>query len=293
AAVPAVQALAFPGFFAGPLSAADDTFRAAIFNYAGETAPLTAPADFLAFLGPALIALPVSLWHLRRPGGRPAWAILALGLLLFGPLAVMQMRWTSYVAILALPGYAWLLAGILARLDRRRPLSLLFLSSLGRTVAVLAFAVGFFLASRLVPGQGSQDPKCPLDGMARHLATEGSAEHGRLRILSYLTVASAILYRGPHEVIGTPYFRNREGGRDTLAFFGASDPERAREIVDRRRVDLVLACPADRESRLYRGDGAKPTLLDRLAAGTAPAWLRPIPLPADLAAWYRLYEVRR
>lgn len=50
-------------------------------------------------------------------------------------------------------------------------------------------------------------------------------------------------------------------------------------IAKARRIDLVLRCPADRESRIY-------------AAGfNAPTWLRPLELPRAVSEW-RLYRVQ-
>ena len=281
AAVPACQLWAYPAFLQGPLAGQDPAFAAAIFQYAGETVPLRSPADLALYLGPALLALPYGLWHLYAARGRWPWLVLTAGLMLYLPLAMLQFRWSPYVALLALPGYSAILTSCLQVLIRKRALANTFTAALAGTIVVVGFAVGFFLLSARLPGTPvnvAAPTKCPQDAMARHLAARFPAPQ---RILSYMTIGPAILYRSDHEVIATPYFRNARGGGDTLAFFRATDPNAALEIARRRQIDLVLTCPRDRESRIY-GPGS-----------ALPAWLQPLALPAELGRWYHLYRVRK
>lgn len=287
AAVPVLQFWAYPAFFLGPLAGQDAIFAAAIFQYAGEAAPLRTPGEMILHLGPALLALPFGIWRLRTPRAGWPWLVTTAGLVVYLPLAVLQLRWAPYVALLALPGYSAVLASCLKALAPKRGLPGIFAAALARTVVVLGFAFGFFLLSgRLagapgVPGSAITGTKCPYDAMARHLAERFPAPQ---RILSYMTIAPAILYRSRHEVVATPYFRNVQGGGDTLAFFRAThqaaDHMSALEITRRRKIDLVLTCPQDRESHIYG------------PAGPAPFWLRPLDLPGELGQWYRLYRVR-
>lgn len=280
AAVPALQLFAFPALIHGPLAGQDGVFAAAILQYAGEAAPVASLAAFMLYFGPAVLALPHGLWRLRQPGERWPWALLTAGLVLYLPLAMLQLRWAPYVALLALPGYCAVLTAVLRKMGGKQGLVRIFATSAGRTAVVLGFAFGWLLLSAQFSSEIRNDPradtKCPQDAMARYLADRFPK---RQRILSYMTIGPAILYRGQHEVIATPYFRNAQGGRDTLAFFRAMEVETAFEIADRRRIDLVLTCPADRESRLYRADRPR------------PIWLQPVKLPAELGQWYRLYRV--
>ena len=180
-----------------------------------------------------------------------------------------------WAAILALPLGVLVWAGVEGLTAALAPAGAMM-----QTTAVLVFAFGWLPLSALfsggIPNDRRADTKCPQDAMARYLAARFT---GQRRILSYMTIGPAILYRGQHEVIATPYFRNAQGGRDTLAFFRAMEVETAFEIADRRRIVLVPTCPPDRESRLYR------------AGRPRPVWPRPLELPAELGQWYRLYRV--
>lgn len=277
AAVPPFQFWAYPAFFQGPLAGQDAVFAAAIFQYAGEAAPLRTPGELVLYLGPALLALPLGVWRLRMPRAGWPWLVPTAGLALYLPLAMLQLRWAPYVALLALPGYSAVLTASLKALAPKPELPAIFAAALARTVVVLGFAFGFFLLSAKLPGNTVAQTKCPQDAMARHLANRFAAPQ---RILSYMTIAPAILYRSRHEVIATPYFRNAQGGRDSLAFFQAADAVTALAIARRRKIDLVLSCPRDRESHIY--GPARPT----------PSWLRAVDLPGELGQWYRLYRVR-
>jgi hypothetical protein len=277
AAVPFFQFWAYPAFFQGPLAGQDAIFAAAIFQYAGEAAPLRTPGEWVLYLGPVLLALPIGLWRLQMPQIGWSWLVPTMGLAAYLPLAILQLRWAPYVALLALPGYSAALTWSLKALAPKPVLPAIFAAVLARTMVVLGFAFGFFLLSAILPGNTGEQTKCPYDAMARHLAKRFPAPQ---RILSYMTIAPAILYRSQHEVIATPYFRNTRGGRDGLAFFRATDTTAAFEIVRRRKVDLVLSCPRDRESRIYG------------PAQPMPSWLRALELPAELSQWYRLYRVQ-
>ncbi len=277
-AVPLCQFWLFPDFFHGPLAGQDPTFSAHIFQYAGETRGLQSPSELTLYLGSALLAVPFGLWKIRKPAqkeDRWPWLLLTGGLILYLPLAIMQLRWAPYVALLALPGYSMVLVLALKPLTLKQSLFQTFVTAMARTAVVLGFAFGLLLLSAYLPKAPETHSKCRTDSMAQHLADRFPAPQ---RILSYMTIAPAILYRSQHDVIATPYFRNAQGGRDTIAFFQAKDPKIAYDIATGRRIDLVLTCPADRESRIY---GPRPEL---------PIWLRPLELPPQLRQW-RLYKV--
>ena len=99
-----------------------------------------------------------------------------------------------------------------------------------------------------------------------------------------------MLYRTHHGVVATPDHRNVDGIADTFEFFTATDLGAARAVVEKRGIELVLICPAERESRQYLGPD-EATLLQLLIEGAPPVWLRPVLLPEKLGEAYRLFEV--
>ena len=71
--------------------------------------------------------------------------------------------------------------------------------------------------------------------------------------------------------------------------FRGSDEE-ARRTIARRSIDYVLICPGMGESTIYAAE-AKNGFYAHLAAGRAPDWLAPVPLPDGSP--YRMWRVRR
>jgi hypothetical protein len=101
--------------------------------------------------------------------------------------------------------------------------------------------------------------------------------------------AGEIMYRTRHGVVASPYRKGYEGLRDALRFFGATDEKSARDILDRRNVDLIAICPIFGLEAAGKSLGAG-TMYDRMIAGRSPAWMREIELPAGASA-FRLFEV--
>ena len=303
------MALAFPKFFAGPLAEIDPRVLERWFASVAEVQspliqhdPLRAAHLTLYYVAAPLAAALFLPRLIRGSAGdaRRGWLALALALAIFLPLALWQLRWSAYAQFAAAPAYAALLLAILDRLglrrspprstDRALQASRAAALGLSRMLVVLLVGGGFVLASsalRAGLGGGEQGTYCRMDAMARHLA---QAYPEPQRIMAYIFNAPELLYRTRHSVVATPYHQNQAGLLDTLDFFGARDDGAARAIAEARGLDLVLACPKDEESGLYRKGGA--TLLTRLEAGAPPVWLAPAALPPALAADYRLYEVR-
>ena len=99
-------------------------------------------------------------------------------------------------------------------------------------------------------------------------------------ILTHPTYGPEIMYRTPHAVVGSPDHRNQDGIHDCVAFFRTSDEAEARAIVERRGVDVVIACrPWLTDEGRRNGPQSMAARLDR---GEGPAWLRPAALPAGL-----------
>jgi hypothetical protein len=259
------------------------------------------------------------------------WAFLALGLAgflvlgLFGP---QGHRWATYAAMLLAPPYAGLLFLVLQRLGLERMSSTRSATaasgaggasrllgtvavSAGSTVTIIVFGVGFSILAALLPqstaGQAKGERECTAGSVASYLnATEAFSDRPQ-HILALPILGAELLYRTPHKVVATGYAiwspatadggTGTSGGRspaglvDTYDFFSAAENDTAYRIVAARGVDLVLICPYSNEHALYRrADGAS-TLYERLAAGDLPPWLREVPLPEDLASYFRLFRV--
>ncbi len=311
----------YPKFFGGPQVDVDPRNVA---RWSGlmlaDILPLAWPGDplgslrrVLVYLGPVLPALPAAVvFALRRPAPeRPGWALIALGLALFAPLAVFGpegQRWAAYAELLLVPPYAMLLYLLLERLGieriatpggggpRPRGAAGRAAVSLASVAVVVAFATGFPLLAGLVPqpaaagAQGKGARECTAVAIAAYLEDAAAFRGRTLRILALPHLGAELLYRTPHQVVATG-FHGDSSLLDVYDFFADSGDAAARRIATERGIDLVFTCPFSNERVLYaRSDGA-PTLYDRLGDGDAPPWLREVALPPELSPYFQLFRV--
>ncbi len=282
----------YPDFFRGPFAA----YPADALTWVpqtGEMLPLWpssrgAVAHGLLQLGPALVALPWMVRHVlsaRRDEAAP-WCVLLLALIVFLMLALFQVRWASYSQIIALP--AWVLTA--TWLWSLRPGL--------RTVALGGFVVApllgsAWLAEPPVKPETAEVAACDWEAMQQWLI--GRRPPGTAPILlTYFYGGPQLAWHTGYRVVGSPYLDieglgqvGRDGITDTNAVF-LDRGEMARDILSRRRVDLVLVCSGGDEGQVLYGK-ATDSLHARLQAGQSPDWLQPIELPAGLEG-FRLYR---
>ena len=290
----AVGAAAFArGFFGSSMY--KDPQTQLFFSTIEENQPLL-PHD-LATLGRCLLALgsvPIALIALprllRRAAGpqREAWLFVALALLVTTVSALALSRLAYYPEILSTLPVAWALGAALEGLGR--------VASTGARIALRTLAAGAILIGPLAlggaasaAGAGSADSTsdaaateehCEMAAVIELLSRPDALGDRPHRILTHPTYGPEIMYRTPHAVVGSPDHRNQDGIHDCVAFFRTSDEAEARAIVEKRGVDVVIACRPwlARESRL---NGAA-SMAARLDRGEWPGWLHPAALPAGL-----------
>jgi hypothetical protein len=238
-----------------------------------------------------LIGYALMLWRHRGEEARlVVWAATAAPALLAAALLLWQSRAGPAAQLLAVPGataLAWL---AIARLFASRYL----LVRVVGTVAVFLLASGILAqqALRLIP----QPPKPGMkavnqaNGLCPTLwALRPVAQVPKGQVLTFVDLGPRLITVTHHDAVAGPYHRN---GRDIIdvmrAFRGSA--ENARATVERRRIDYVLICPGLSESTVYASQ-AKGGFYTQLAAGKAPAWLTPVPLPAKSP--YKMWRVIR
>ncbi|HEX6112419.1 MAG TPA: hypothetical protein VFZ10_08930 [Geminicoccaceae bacterium] len=301
--IAAVMLLCFPDLRYGPLGTVDPLYARIRLHNIVEIQPLV-PADWLSsgrlgealsrlikVVGIALFAVPFLAVLLIRSTGRAwrFWATIALALLAFLPLAFYQVRWAGYAeAFLVWPyaaGIAWALRRLTSTAGRA--------SGLLRPLVVLAALLWPLLLAQALPRQEIETAQraCPLDRLAPVLNRAAPAPR---TLLAFTDYGSELLYRTPHRVLSIPNHRPQPGFAATYRILTATDEPTARAELTRFEVDWILLCPSATERALFAVPGvARPTLYQRLVAGDAPPWLRPLPLEGDLAADARLFEVVR
>ena len=304
----AAVAVTAPRFFGGPYVDVDPGVVSVWLDNVMEVrsliwadSPLRSAREIVFLLGHAIVAVPALVLLVRgtQRSERQGWIFVAIAVAVFVPLTLYQARWATYAEFVLVIPYAELMGVALDAIQRRfredGHHSVLLAAS--RAGVVAGFACVFLLLGallyRLEARSDLSSGKCPLTPMAAHLGADPNLVESPRRVMAFIFDGPEIVYRSPHAVVATPYQRNTAGILDTYDFFTATSGQRARKIIDDRRIELVLLCRRGNEARRYRGDGTRRTMYDKLFAGDSPAWLRPWPLPEALAADYSLFEVIR
>ncbi len=294
AAAGGVMLLAFPKFFAGPEVDFDPGLRDIFLEVVSETQPmwptsLRSTGWLLIFLGAGVFALPyllVRLWRDRDQAAWPFWLAIALGLLAYLPAALEMRRFSAFPAVLMAVVIADLLAALL---DRVRG------TGLARRLLVLAVAVpAIFFAPLAVggalmsAGQGGVAGACPIGPLIGALNRPDGLGAAPLTVLANINLGPRLMYDTPHRVVTTPYPRNAAGQIDAYQIYAATDLAAARRIVERRGIDLIVAC-AGMPTYGWLSD-APDTLDTALRRGSVPPWLEPVDLGPDASRHFRAYR---
>jgi hypothetical protein len=238
-----------------------------------------------------LVGYAAMLWRERRDEATQVlWAAAAAPALLAASLLLWQSRAGPAAQLLAVPGATALAWIVTSRIFASRFL----------LVRVLGTVAAFLLVSGILEQQAlTLIPQKPKPGMkavneANRLcptlwALKPVAQVPRGQVLTFVDLGPRLITVTHHDAVAGPYHRN---GRDIIdvmrAFRGSA--ENARATIERRRIDYVLICPGLSESTIYASQ-AKGGFYTQLAAGKAPAWLAPVPLPAKSP--YRMWRVVR
>lgn len=293
---------AFPECRGGPLAGIDPVLAREWLGRVSEARPLHVvlrwtPEQVPYLIGLPLIGMAVAAVRLRRSRGEAAWTWVAvlLYLVLALLLTLWQVRVAPFANLFAVVPLAVLAVAGWQRAERRwqgwrqsaaRAAVLLVLMP----VPLLGHAVEAGSAA-LAGGEAEeadQDKSCivrPLDKLASR------AGGGPAVFAAFIDLGPKLLLHTRHSVLAAPYHRNNQGNLDVFRLFSATDPEAARAIIERRRVDFVLFCPGMAEAKVYAGRDGATSFLDRLAAGETLDWLRPIAIPE--APETRLFAVQR
>ena len=229
-------------------------------------------------LGATLLAA----WH-TRDSARARW--LTLALLLTGAIlvAVMVMRALSVAHLFALPGIAWLLATLFARVQASgfAPVRIV-----GSVMLVLLTPAG--LSALWVAGAATPEPAKKPSADCRSAAVLAPLRAlPPATVFAPLDIGPDILVQTRHGVIGTAHHRNVAGITAVIAGFTDS-PDSARAVITHTSATLLVTCDGLNEYRLY-GQARAHGLAAQLASEKAPGWLDPLPTKGPL----KIYRIRR
>jgi hypothetical protein len=299
-AIAGAGALALVGVLAprcatGTFDMLDPVVRGFWYDNVAEGKPLTGAVWPLIaqYALPPLIALAVAVrLAMRAEGPLKRWWI-AYALFLGGALAIgiAVTRAASIAGILAALPLGWLVANRLGALKRPsnpvlRAGELVATAALIFCVLVPAVPVAAIERLTIPPTDHTPEPGTTVACTARHArqAFDALPPGG---ILAPLDFGPNILANSRMSVLATGHHRGAKAMREVIDAFSGS-PDRARSIATRHGLRYVVICPKVQEMALYR-ERAPNGFAVQLLAGNAPAWLRPVPLPA--ASGLRMWEL--
>jgi hypothetical protein len=223
---------------------------------------------------------------------RIAWASLIAMQIVSFLLSLEVMRAMSYAHLLALPGNAMLLAGLLGAAQHLRTMPLRVILS-AATVVATPFGASAAMAAALDP----HAPPAQSDAVAdRFHCTTYDALRGldalpATLLFTPLDVGAHMLVYTHHSVVATGHHRNTEGMKDAISGLLAP-PDDARAIVTSTGARYVVFCKGENEVVKYAR--RKPhSLIAGLLKGNNPDWLVPVQMrPGESVKVYRIVYKR-
>jgi hypothetical protein len=297
AAIAFAVLLCFPKFYHGPFADIDLRIVPIWLSKVKEVQPLMSTSAYVfqvQLFGSVVLAVVFFIYLMLSKsynGNRDGWLFILFAAVIFILVAFYQIRWTVYAQILLIIPMTALMI-----LLRQKGPKAGFLKTLKNTSIVFIFCMGFLILGLLAEvifkkaDSEKSSQKVSLIRMCKYLDETEQFQKGNCRILTYIDYGAEILYRTPYEVIGTPYHRNSAGILDTYDIMTADTDKKAHEIVQKRKINLILLGPESSESKVYSKSEQTSTFLQRLREGIIPNWLKKIELPSDLSSSFLLFE---
>ncbi|WP_267394793.1 MULTISPECIES: AcrB/AcrD/AcrF family protein [unclassified Sphingomonas] len=248
---------------------------------------LAFPIAALPIVG--LLGVVVGTWRARRGAALIGWTAVALFVAFATAMLLWQIRAGPAAQLLAVPGATLLGWIILPWFANHRLMAV----RIGGTV------VGFLLVSGLFAGLIIK--YLPVDrpnaytkrvnrasgNCVRYTVLKALDRYPAQTIFTFVDLSPRLITVTHHDAIAGPYHRNGDAILDVQhAFQGSAD--QAHGIIRRHGATMLLLCPNMSESTNYRAR-APGGFYDQLAHGKVPAWLTPLPLPAESPL--RLFKV--
>lgn len=281
-----------PRCAAGPFHNLDPLVRTLWYEKVAEGLPVWEQESAWAAMciGLPLTALIGTVLHLRGTVGddRARWLMMLGAQLASVLLAVQVSRASATACAFALPGGATVVLGLLRRARRvSRPLPRVAATA----GALLVASPGLAALPLLIAANQRMVASARAHLAVLDRVSCNSIENVRALsilppglMLAPLDISPEIIAATRHRALASGHHRNAPAMRDVIvAFVGA--PDVARDVLDRRRADYLVACPGFPELAIYR-DAAPAGLWARLERGERFDWLQPVPIAGSpVLAW--------
>lgn len=286
----------FPDFFRGPFVQVNKDIVPIWLNKVREVQPLfsTGQMMILILTGSFLLSI-FSVWLMRgkKPFNKLMIVPLLIGLLVFVPLTVYQIRWYRYAGIIMVLLMGPSLVFLMEKISTVKPV---LKQRLLRIVTILLFCLGPLVLGLAVetifeePEAESRScrtvkPLCLWFNDHREDFSAGST------VLAFIDFGPEILYRTDFQVIATPYHRNDQGILFNYQVMSSPDDDQAYQMIKERGVDLIVLCPDSAEKTSYGKKTPGTTFYSRILKGNLPVWLQPVELPPDLQDKFKVFKV--
>jgi len=293
----------FPALLAGPFGQLDPRIVPIWHEQVLELRPLLPKdteslRDFLFHLGSATMAFLLLVYiAFREPkiANRAGWLMLLLAGGVYFLLSMKHLRFAPFAELMAVPALAELLRRFMGVC--REELTGLA-EAAGKIFGGFALLLGAMFLAAAIPSKAEKDvaasphPKeCNVAEVAPLLAEPKGLGHRPKIIATFMDYGPDILYRTPHAVIGAPYHRNGDGIWEGYWFLATASAEESRAILQRRKVDLLLACFSVKEARFFTRFVETDNMFRRLDRGELPPWLERMPYDPDTIGGFRIYRV--
>lgn len=292
AGIAAATFFVFPKFFHGPYADVDPRAMEVWLKGVKEVQPLwkVGSQEFfriLIWIGPAFVCLPFVIQKLKTEKEGSFWIFTSVGLMVFLPLALYQIRWSYYAIVFLLIPFTALLDQTIQWLEKKlRPPWF----AVARAWTMIIFAIGFLTAGLCLMLSEPEKPSSPGASVAEMCDFLNKNHFSpRERIATFVDIAPEIIYRTQNEMIGSPYHRNNEGILFIHDMMSAKTDEEARKLVHERRITLILIEMNSHYAGIYREK--EDSFCRRLMDGKIPDWLQVAPMTGNVSNNFKLFRV--
>ncbi|URD60315.1 AcrB/AcrD/AcrF family protein [Sphingomonas sp. KRR8] len=257
-----------------------------ITDYGWQDQLRTAALPGVGLIGWALLAR-----HHWRPERDLARRTLAAAAISVAPalLLLWQMRTGPAAQLLACTGAAALVWVLLPRAWGSKN----WLVGAVGSAALVVVGVGAAapLALNFVPGKPRKEWDKQVDKANRLCpslwALRPIAKLPKGTIFTFLDLGPRIISVTHHNAVAGPYHRNGEAILDLMQAFRGPEPQ-AHQLVLKHHADYLMICPMMSQATIFMSRAPNGFYV-QLIHGKVPAWLQPVPLPADSP--FRIWRV--
>lgn len=291
----------YPQCLGGPYAALDPWLRDNWIANITEarslwSALINSPGITIAIIVPPIAALGLIGWRVVRGENknRVEWLVLGLFLLLAIMVMFFQIRGARLAAPLAVPAGAWLILTVRARYLAKQNLGNVA-ALIGAWLLFAGFAIAvpvtwlqdrFSPTTIMVATTISATPSGALSTCQQSKAFDYLASLTPQRVMAPVDLGPYLLLFTPHQTVGAPYHRNKDGMLDTVRFLNRSISE-ARQIVVARGIELIVTCAGLPEMRGFP-DISPDSFLRLQAQQQLPSWIKDISPDGSVLNIYRV-----